>query len=115
MAFSNKWVAFGVGVAAGVAAVALVKNPAFKKACAAVVGKGLQLKDDACAFAESVKEDAQESEKKCSADYKNIRRIEQRKINQLEIDKIDHIPPEHPVDQIAGRTGKDPDDTDTHR
>ena len=48
MAFGNKWVAFGVGVAAGIAAVALVKNPAFKKACAAVVGKGLQLKDDAC-------------------------------------------------------------------
>ena len=31
-----------------------------KKACAAVVGKGLQLKDDAAAFAESVKEDAQD-------------------------------------------------------
>ena len=30
MAFGNKWVAFGVGVAAGIAAVALVKNPAFK-------------------------------------------------------------------------------------
>ena len=39
MAFSNKWVAFGVGVAAGVAAVTLIKNPAFKKACAAVVTK----------------------------------------------------------------------------
>ena len=39
MAFANKWVAFGVGVAAGVVAVSLVKNPAFKKACAAVVGK----------------------------------------------------------------------------
>ena len=60
MAFSNKWVAFGVGVVAGVAAVSLVKSPAFKKACAAVVGKGLQLKDDAAAFAESVKEDAQD-------------------------------------------------------
>ena len=60
MAFSNKWVAFGVGVVAGVAAVSLVKSPAFKKSCAAVVGKGLQLKDDAAAFAESVKEDAQD-------------------------------------------------------
>lgn len=60
MFISSKWVAFGVGVAAGVAAVALVRSPAFKKACAAVVGKGLQLKDEACAFAESVKEDAQD-------------------------------------------------------
>ena len=60
MAFSNKWVAFGVGVVAGVAAVSLIKSPAFKKACAAVVGKGLQLKDEAAAFAESVKEDAQD-------------------------------------------------------
>ena len=58
--FSNRWVAFGVGVAAGVVAVSLVKNPAFKKACASVVGKGLQLKDEAAAFAESVKEDAQD-------------------------------------------------------
>jgi hypothetical protein len=58
--FSNKWVAFGVGVAAGVAAVTLIKTPAFKKACASVVGKGLQLKDEAAAFAESVKEDAQD-------------------------------------------------------
>lgn len=60
MIFSNRWFAFGIGVAAGVAAVSLVKNPAFKKACASVVGKGLQLKDEAAAFAESVKEDAQD-------------------------------------------------------
>ena len=60
MAFANRWVAFGVGVVAGVAAVSLIKNPAFKKACASVVGKGLQLKEEAAAFAESVKEDAQD-------------------------------------------------------
>ena len=60
MIIANKWVAFGVGVVAGVAAVSLIKSPAFKKACAAVVGKGLQLKDEAAAFAESVKEDAQD-------------------------------------------------------
>lgn len=60
MAFSNKWVAFGVGVAAGAVAVSLIKNPAFKKACAAVVGKGMQLKNEAAAFAESVKEDAED-------------------------------------------------------
>ena len=58
--FDNKWLAFGVGVVAGAAAVTLVKNPAFKKACATVVGKGLQLKDEAVSFAESVKEDAQD-------------------------------------------------------
>lgn len=56
----NKWAAFGIGVVAGAAIVSIVKTPAFKKACAAVVGKGLQLKGDAAAFAESVKEDAQD-------------------------------------------------------
>ncbi len=58
--FANRWVTFGLGIVAGVAAVSLVKNPAFKKACASVVGKGLQLKDEAAAFAEAVKEDAQD-------------------------------------------------------
>ena len=53
-------VVFGLGVVTGVAAVSLIKNPAFKKACSAVVGKGLQLQDDSAAFAESVKEDAQD-------------------------------------------------------
>ena len=75
--FGNKWVAFGVGVAAGLAAVALVKNPAFKKACAAVVGKGLQLKDDACAFAEAVKEDAQDIV--AEAKYNNSKKAETEK------------------------------------
>ena len=46
--------------ACGIVAYNLVKTPAFKKACASVVGKGLQLKDEAVAFAESVKEDAQD-------------------------------------------------------
>jgi putative sterol carrier protein len=78
MAFvNNKWVAFGLGVAAGVAAVSLVKSPAFKKACAAVVGKGLQLKDDACAFAESVKEDAQDI--LAEAKYNNSKKAEEAK------------------------------------
>ena len=57
--FSNKWVAFGVGVAAGLAAAAL-RTPAFRKACVAVTEKGMQLKQDAVAFMESVKEDAQD-------------------------------------------------------
>lgn len=56
----TKWGAFAIGAVAGIAAIQLVKNPGFKKACASVVGKGMQLKDDAAAFAESVKEDAQD-------------------------------------------------------
>lgn len=74
---TNKWVAFGLGVAAGVAAVSLVKSPAFKKACAALIGKGLQLKDDACAFAESVKEDAQDI--LAEAKYNNTKKAEEAK------------------------------------
>lgn len=58
--FSNKWVAFGVGVAAGIAAAAIIRTPAFKKACVAVAEKGLLLKQEAIAFAESIKEDAQD-------------------------------------------------------
>ena len=77
MIIANKWVAFGVGVAAGVAAVSLAKSPAFKKACAAVVGKGLQLKDEAAAFAESVKEDAQDIV--AEAKYNNQKKAEQAK------------------------------------
>ena len=78
MIIANKWVAFGVGVVAGVAAVSLIKSPAFKKACAAVVGKGLQLKDEAAAFAESVKEDAQDIV--AEAKYNNQKKAEQAKV-----------------------------------
>lgn len=60
MMFSNKWVAFGVGVAAGLATAAILRSPAFRKACVAVAEKGIQLKHDAVAFMESVKEDAQD-------------------------------------------------------
>ena len=74
---TNKWLAFGLGVATGVAVVSLVKNPAFKKACAAVVGKGMQLKDEAAAFAESVKEDAQDIV--AEAKYNNQKKAEQAK------------------------------------
>ena len=56
----NKWGVFALGALAGVTAVSIVKTPAFRKACASVVGKGMQLKDDAAAFAESIKEDAQD-------------------------------------------------------
>lgn len=60
MTFSNKWVAFGVGVAAGFVASAFFRSAAFHKACVAVTEKGLQLKNDAVEFMESVKEDAQD-------------------------------------------------------
>lgn len=52
--------AFALGVVAGGAAVLLARNANFKKACAKVVGAGLKLKDDAAAFVETVKEDAQD-------------------------------------------------------
>jgi len=58
--FSNKWVAFGVGVATGLAAGAIVRTLAFRKVCVAVTEKGMQLKKEAVAFVESVKEDAQD-------------------------------------------------------
>lgn len=57
----TKWGAFAIGAIAGIAAVSIVKTPGFKKACAAVIGKGMQLKEDAAAFAESVKEDAEDT------------------------------------------------------
>lgn len=60
MAIKCNWGSFFVGAACGIVAYNLVKTPAFKKACASLVGKGLQLKDEAAAFAESVKEDAED-------------------------------------------------------
>ena len=56
----TRWGAFALGVAVGGAAVLLARNANFKKACAKVVGAGLKLKDDAAAFVETVKEDAQD-------------------------------------------------------
>ena len=41
------------------------------------MGKGLQLKDDACAFAESVKEDAQDI--LAEAKYNNSKKAEEAK------------------------------------
>lgn len=65
----TKTTAFLVGAVAGVAAYTIIRTPAFKKACAGVVAKGMELKDDAAAFAQSLKEDAQDiaAEKKYSA------------------------------------------------
>ena len=56
----DKWGVFALGALAGVYAVSIAKTDAFKKACATVVSQGMQLKNDAAAFAESVKEDAQD-------------------------------------------------------
>ncbi|EMB45602.1 MULTISPECIES: DUF6110 family protein [Treponema] len=56
----TRWGAFALGVVAGGAAVLLARNANFKKACAKVVGAGLKLKDEAAAFVETVKEDAQD-------------------------------------------------------
>lgn len=56
----SKLGAFAIGVGVGVATVAIVKSAGFKKVCSKVVGAGLQLKDDAAAFVETIKEDAQD-------------------------------------------------------
>ncbi len=49
-----------IGGLVGAAVVTLVRTQAFRKGCAKVVAAGLQLKDDAAEFVESVKEDAED-------------------------------------------------------
>ncbi len=56
----SKLGAFAIGVGVGVTALAIVRTAGFKKCCAKVVGAGLTLKDEAAAFVETVKEDAQD-------------------------------------------------------
>lgn len=56
----TRWGAFAIGVAVGGLTVAVTRKAGFKKLCAKVVSAGLQLKDDASAFVETVKEDAQD-------------------------------------------------------
>ena len=60
---------FLIGAACGAAVVAIAKTPAFRKGCAKVVAAGLQLKDDASEYFETLKEDAEDAqaEKKVSA------------------------------------------------
>lgn len=48
------------GVVAGVAAAAFLKTDTFKKGAAKVVAGGLQLKDDAKEYFETIKEDAED-------------------------------------------------------
>ncbi len=47
-----------IGAAAGIATVALVRSKTFKKACTKIISAGMQLKDEAAAYVETVKEDA---------------------------------------------------------
>ena len=54
MKVSNQQAAFGAGVAAGVAAAALVNSGALRKAAVAAVGTGMRIKDSARSFADSV-------------------------------------------------------------
>ena len=57
----NKTVSyFLIGAVVGAAAVTIVRTPAFKKGLSKVVSAGIQLKNDATAFVESVKEDAED-------------------------------------------------------
>ena len=56
----SKLGAFAIGCAVGVTAVAIVRTAGFKKCCAKVVGAGLARKDEAQAFVETVKEDAED-------------------------------------------------------
>ena len=49
------------GVAAGIAAAAFIKTDTFKKGFAKVIAGGLQLKDDAKEYFETIKEDAEDA------------------------------------------------------
>ncbi|MCR5252897.1 MAG: hypothetical protein K6C98_04185 [Treponema sp.] len=48
------------GVAVGVAAATIIKSDTFKKCAAKLVAGGLQLKDDAKEYFETIKEDAED-------------------------------------------------------
>ena len=56
----TKWSAFVIGVAVGGITIAAARRAGFKKVCAKLISAGLQLKDDASAFVETVKEDAED-------------------------------------------------------
>ena len=57
------------GVAAGLAAAAIIKTDTFRKTCSKLVAGGLQLKDDAKEYFETIKEDAEDA--KAEKDSKN--------------------------------------------
>ncbi|MBQ1593747.1 MAG: hypothetical protein IKN90_02590 [Treponema sp.] len=49
------------GVAAGFAVAAILKTDTFRKGCAKIIAGGLQLKDDAKEYFETIKEDAEDA------------------------------------------------------
>ncbi len=49
-----------IGVAIGAAAVTIVRTDSFRKCCARIVAGGLQLKDDAAEYLETIKEEAED-------------------------------------------------------
>ena len=53
---------FLLGAVVGAAAVSLMKTDIFRKSCSKLIAAGLQLKEDAAVFFESVKEDAEDAE-----------------------------------------------------
>lgn len=63
-----------IGAASGIAAAIFIRSRTFKRGAAKLVGAGIQLKKDAAAFLESIKEDAEdiaaEAEYKASAEGK---------------------------------------------
>ncbi len=48
------------GVVVGLAAAAFIKTDTFRKGCSKLVASGLQLKDDAKEYFETIKEDAED-------------------------------------------------------
>ena len=58
--FMTKLGAFAIGIAVGGVGLAIVKTAGFKKVCSKVVSAGLQLKDEAASFVETIKEDAED-------------------------------------------------------
>ena len=61
---------FFLGVLAGVAVIALMKSKTVQKGCAKIVAAGKQLKDEAQAFVETVKEDAEDLVEEAKQDSK---------------------------------------------
>lgn len=58
--FMTKLGAFAIGIAVGGVGLAIVKTAGFKKLCSKVVSAGMQLKDEAASFVETIKEDAED-------------------------------------------------------
>ena len=56
----SKTSVFFLGALAGIAVVALMKSKTVQKGCAKLLSAGQQLKDEAQAFVETVKEDAKD-------------------------------------------------------